>query len=171
LSLAVRLAAGYAAQSGAKLTKLAADLGSAVYPPGDFLRTGEQTIAFVERSLFPQPRRAFTALAAFDGPIIDLDRASAVAATVSGGTVADTRTDLEAMVQLGLLEPDGDAAHPQVRMHPLVQRYAASRLQELGDDVADTARAALASVIRARRGADAPDDDFAWDAPGVTPRT
>ncbi len=171
LSLAVRLAAGYAAQSGAKLTKLAADLGSAVYPPGDLLRTGEQTIAFVERSLFPQPRRAFAALAVFDQPIIDLDTASAVAASVSGGTVADTRTDLEAMVQLGLLEPDGDDAHPQIRLHPLVQRYAASRLEELGTDVTLAARAALASVMRARRGADAQDDDLAWNTPGVAPRS
>ncbi len=163
LPLALRLAAGYAAASGVKLTKLAADLGSAVYPPGDVVRTAEQTIAFAESSLFPQPRRAFAALAVFDGPFIDLAQASAVAATVAGGTVAGTRADLEAMVRLGLLEPDGDDAQPSVRLHPLVQHHAAAQLQALGPDVAARARAALASVISARRGADAPDDDFAWD--------
>ncbi|MBA3826868.1 MAG: hypothetical protein H0X24_23620, partial [Ktedonobacterales bacterium] len=95
LSLAIRLAAGYAAQSGVKLPKLAADLGSAVYPPGDLLRTGEKTIAFVEATLFPKPRRVFAALAVFEEPLIDLADASAVAAAVAGNTVAEARTDLE----------------------------------------------------------------------------
>lgn len=170
LPLALRLAAGYAAQSGAKLTKLAADLGSAVYPPGDLARTATQTIAFVESSLFPQPRRAFASLAVFDAPQIDLAQAAAVAATVAGGTVEGARGDLEAMVRLGLLEPDGDDTHPLVRLHPLVQRYAANRLQELGADVTNQARAALASLLHARRKTDAQDDDRAWDLPGLAPR-
>ena len=173
LTLALRLAAGYAAQSGVKLTKLAADLGSAVYPPGDVVRTAAQTIAFVESSLFPQPRRAFAALAAFETPIIDLAMASAVAAAVAGGTVATTRTDLESMVQLGLLEPDGDDERPQIRLHPLVQHYASKRLTELGPDVTAAARAALTTVMRTRRAerhAEGNDDaDFAWDASAFAP--
>jgi hypothetical protein len=170
LPLALRLAAGYAAQSSAKLAKLAAELGSAVYPPGDLHRTATQTIAFVESSLFPQPRRAFASLAVFDTPQIDLAQAAAVAATVAGGTAEGARGDLEAMVRLGLLEPDGDDAHPLVRLHPQVQRYAADRLQALGADVAGQARAALASLLHARRTSEAQDDDRAWDLPGLAPR-
>jgi hypothetical protein len=170
LPLALRLAAGYAAQSGARLAKLAADLGSAVYPPGDLERTANQTVAFVEASLFPQPRRAFASLAVFDAPQIDLAQAAAVAATVAGGTAEGARADLEAMVRLGLLEPDGDDAHPLVRLHPLVRRYAADRLRELGPDAEGQARAALASLLHARRKADAQDDDRAWDLPGLAPR-
>lgn len=174
LPLALRLAAGYAAQTGAKLAKLAADLGSAVYPPGDVVRTAEQTIRFVESSLFPQPRRAFAALAVFETPSIDLDLASAVAATVAGGTVEATRNDLAAMVQLGLLEPDGDDAHPQIRLHPMVRRYAAQRLTALGPDVASAAHAALATVLHARRAAHQTnvDDeaDYAWDTSAFAPQ-
>jgi hypothetical protein len=158
LPLALRLAAGFAAQSGAKLPKLAGDLGSAVYPPGDLTRTPDQTIAFVEAQLFPQPRRAFGALAVFEQPIFDLDAACVVAAAVSGGSIETTRSDLESMIRLGLLEPDGDDHHPQLRMHPLVKRYAAQRLEALGPDVTTSARAALASMIRARQ----PAGDDLW---------
>ncbi len=158
LPLALRLAAGFAAQGGAKLPKLAGDLGSAVYPPGDLTRTPDQTIAFVEAQLFPQPRRAFGALAVFEQPVFDLDAACVVAAAVSGGSIETTRSDLESMIRLGLLEPDGDDLHPQLRMHPLVKRYATQRLEALGPDVAMSARAALASMVRARQPAGDGDD-------------
>ncbi|HKD75444.1 MAG TPA: hypothetical protein VKB76_08115, partial [Ktedonobacterales bacterium] len=158
LPLALRLAAGYAAQGGAKLPKLAGDLGSAVYPPGDLARTPGQTIAFVEAQLFPQPRRAFAALAVFEQPIFDLDAACVVAAAVSGGSIETTRSDLESMIRLGLLEPDGDDQRPQLRMHPLAKVYATQRLEALGPDVATSARAALASMIRARQPAGDGDD-------------
>jgi hypothetical protein len=172
LPLAVRLAAGYAAQSGAKLAKLAADLGSAVYPPGDVARTATKAVAFAESSLFPQPRRAFAALAVFETPTIALDLASTVAATVAGSTVAATQADLEAMVRLGLLEPDGDDDHPRIRLHPVVRAYARERLADLGPDVTSAARAALASVIRARRVGQPDDDvDFAWDATAFAPQS
>lgn len=168
LPLALRLAAGYAAQSGAKLAKLAADLGSAVYPPGDVTRTAEKTIAFVEQSLFPMPRRAFAALAVFESPVIDLAAASAVAAVVSGDTVAATQTDLEALVVLGLLEPAGDDARPQLRLQPQVHRYITARLQELGPEVEARARAALATVLRAKRVTADVEDEYAWN-PATTP--
>ncbi len=172
LSLAIRLAAGYAAQSGVRLPKLAADLGSAVYPPGDLLRTGEKTIEFVEATLFPKPRRVFAALAAFEEPLIDLADASVVAAAVAGNTVAEARADLEAMVLLGLVEPDGDEARPQLRLHPLVRAHAVARLHDLGPDAANAARGTLISLWRARRGlasSEGDDADFAWDLSGIAP--
>lgn len=165
LPLALRLAAGYAAQSGVKLPKLAADLGSAVYPPGDLLRTANSTIAFVESALFPQPRQVFAALGVFEAPTFDLDIACAVAAAVSGGTVESTQADIESMVRLGLIEPDGDDGHPQLRMHPLVQRYAAQQLVGLGPDLAARARSTLASIVHSRRRNDERDTSAraAWE--------
>lgn len=159
LPIALRLAAGYAAQSGAKLPKLAADLGSAVYPPGDLSRTADRTIAFVEETLFPQPRRAFAALAAFEGAIIDLADACAVAAAVSGGTIDSTRDAIESMVILGLAEGAGDETRPQIRLHALIKRYAQARLADLGTDAANATQAALATVMRARRVTPDVDDD------------
>jgi|GEM_PF-3545983 len=164
LPLALRLAAGYATQSGVKLPKLAADLGSAVYPPGDPTRTASGTITFVEQALFPQPRRSFAALAVFETPVFDLDAACAVAAAVSGGTIDTVQSDLESMVRLGLLEPDGDEEHPHLRMHPAVRQYAVARLAALGSETTATARATLATILHARRTAKSPSDSdvFIW---------
>jgi NB-ARC domain len=150
LPLALRMAAGFAAQSGAKLPKLAADLGSVVYPPGDVLRTAQKMIGFVETALFPQPRRSFAALSVFETPVFELDAACAVAATVSGTTVEGTQNDIEAMARLGLLEFDGDEHHPRLRLHPLVRAYAQERLRELGPEVTNMARATLASITTVR---------------------
>ncbi len=168
LPLALRLAAGYAAQSKAKLPKLAGDLGEVVFPPGDVARTAERTIAFAEAALFPQPRRAFAALGVFESPVFDLDAASAVAAVVAGTSVATVQTDLAAMVRLGLLEYGADTrGAAQLRLHPLVRRHAAERLAALGPDVTASARAALASVMRTRRQAIPDVDEEADDTAGV----
>ncbi len=171
--LALRLAAGYAAASRMKLTKLAADLGSVVYPPGDVTRTLTHTIAFVASTLFPQPRRGFAALAACEYPIIPLDAAAAVAAAVSGATVETATADLEAMMVLGLLEPDGDDATPQVRLHPFVRAHAAEVLQGFGPAAVAAAQDAWQSVTRLRHAAQTPaeDDDESFDFSSLVPRS
>jgi hypothetical protein len=151
LPLAVRLAAGYAAQSGARLPKLAGDLGAAVYPPGDVVRTAERTIAFVAAALFPQARRTLAALSAFDAPIFDLDAACAVATVVAGSSAAATREDLASLARLGLIESNADGTIPRLRLHPLVRQHAAGMLDALGPDVASAARVALISIQHARR--------------------
>lgn len=164
LPLALRLAAGYAALNGAKLPKLAADLGSVVYPPGDPLRTAERTIAYVERSLFPQPRQIFATLGVFDEPVIDMDAAIAVAVAATGSHAGAVGNDIEAMGLLGLLEADGLPTIPAIRLHPLVRAYAQACLKDLSPMQAARARGARASVLAARR-SDHEDDEAIFARP------
>lgn len=152
LPLALRQAAGYAGLQNPRLPKLAADLGSAVYPPGDLARTARETTRFVEAALFPQARRAFAALAIFEEPRFDLDAACAVAASVTGSSVETMQSDIETMVRLGLLEADGDEYQPQVRVHPVVRSFMQQRMEEAGPELQARARATLSSIIKARRG-------------------
>ncbi len=153
LPLALRLAAGYAGLNGVQLPRLAADLGSAVYPPGDLARTGQQVIAYVEQALFPQPRQIFATLGAFDVPLIDLDQAIAVGVAATGATAESVQGDLESLMYLGLVDADGDEEQPALRLHTLVSEQARRSFNELAPLQSARARAARASIVAARRAA------------------
>ncbi len=152
LPIALRVVAGYAAQSNVALAKLAAELGSAVYPPGDIQLAGSKTLAYIVAKLFPRPQRIFALLGVFEDSLFSIETACAVVSSVSGVSVADARSDIESMIQLGLLQTQTiQEANPNLWMHPITQRFCMEKFSEQGTETMNSVRAALATVQRARR--------------------
>ncbi len=152
LPIALRVVAGYAAQSNMSLAKLAAELGSAVYPPGDIQLAGSKTLAYIVAKLFPRPQRIFALLGVFEDSLFSIETACAVVSSVSGVSVSDARSDIESMIQLGLLQTQTiQETNPNVWMHPITQRFCMEKFTEQGTETMNSAKAALATVHRARR--------------------